>query len=277
MAATLPRLRGQSALSKEVEPRFPPRLPKPTPTPVIFPDPIYPPTLDGVRRTADVPILMYHYISAPPSQTDRIRVGLSVPPDMFDAQLKLLADNGFHTIGLYDLYIYLATGRELPARPIVLTFDDGYIDNYQNAFPLLQKYGLTGTFFILTGRADAGDPAYLSWDMIDQMSQAGMDMQLHAKEHVDLRGRSFDSLVWEIIGGRQSIEAHTEKPVIFMAYPSGKYDSAVLNFLAKTNFWAAVTTEPGHTHTLDRILTLPRVRIAGQLSLKGFAKLMGIK
>lgn len=246
------------------------------PAGVAFPDPIFPPKFDGMVRTATVPILMYHYISTPPSANDKLRVGLSVPPEMFEAQIKLLVDNGFTAITLFDLYSQLATGQTLPAKPIVLTFDDGYLDDYQNAFPILKKYGLTGTFFVLTGPADVKDPAYLSWDMIQEMSRAGLDMQLHAKEHVDLRQRRYEDLIWQITGGRQSIEAHTGKPVVFMAYPSGKYDDAVLKFLANNNFWAATTTESGCTHTLSDALTWTRVRIAGQLKLTDFARLLGV-
>jgi peptidoglycan/xylan/chitin deacetylase (PgdA/CDA1 family) len=246
------------------------------PTVIVAPVPVLPPASDGVMRSADVPILMYHYISASPSAQDRIRYGLSVPPEMFEAQLQLLSDNGYTTISLRDLYEYLAIGKALPAKPIILTFDDGYLDNYTHAFPILQKYDMTGTFFVLTGPADDGDPAYLTWDMITEMSNAGLDIQLHCREHFDLRNRSFDWLVFQLIGGRQSIEGHTGKPVIFMAYPSGKYDAAVLRFLRGNNFWAAVTTASGVTHTLSEPLLWDRVRISGQQSLRDFAKMLGL-
>jgi peptidoglycan/xylan/chitin deacetylase (PgdA/CDA1 family) len=235
-----------------------------------------PPQPDGVARSAEVPILMYHYISASPSVQDRIRYGLSVTPEMFEDQVKLLSANGYTTISLRDLYNYLAVGTTLPANPIILTFDDGYVDNYTNAFPILQKYGMTGTFFVLTGPADDGEAAYLTWDMITEMSNAGMDMQLHSREHLDMRNRPFDWLVFQIIGGRQSIEGHTGKPVIFMAYPSGKYDGNVLQFLRGNNFWAAVTTASGVTHDLSEPLLWDRVRISGQLDLRGFARLLSL-
>jgi len=246
------------------------------PTAVLTPIPIAPPAPDGVVRIADVPILMYHYISASPSAQDRIRYGLSVPPEMFEAQLKLLQENGLTTITLRDLYEYLAVGKPLPEKPIILTFDDGYIDNNTNAFPILQKYGMIGTFFVLTGPADDGDPTYLSWDMIQEMSNAGMDIQLHSREHLDMRNRPYDWLVFQIIGGRQSIEGHTGKPVIFIAYPSGKYDANLQRFLSSTNFWAAVTTAPGSRHVLPDALVWDRVRISGQLRLRDFARLLGI-
>lgn len=247
------------------------------PTAVLTPIPIGPPAPDGVARTADVPILMYHYISAAPSANDRIRYGLSVTPEMFEAQLKLLQDNGCTTITLRDLYTYLAIGTPLPDNPIILTFDDGYLDNYTNAFPLLQKYGMIGTFFVLTGPADEGNPAYLSWDMIQEMNDGGMDIQLHSRAHLDMRNRSYDWLVFQLIGGRQSIEGHTGKPVNFMAYPSGKYDANLLRFLRDTNFWAAVTTAAGRQHVLQDALLWERVRISGQMRLPDFAKLLGIR
>lgn len=252
-------------------------LPQPIgPTPVLTPVPIAPPVWDGVLRTANVPILMYHYISAVPDASDRLRYGLSVPPEAFEAQLQMLREQGFTTITLWDLYEYLAVGQQLPDRPIILTFDDGYLDNYTEAFPLLQKYGMVGTFFVLTGRADDGDPGYLSWDMITEMSQAGMDLQLHLRDHLDMRNRSYDWLVFQVIGGRQSIEGHTGKPVIFMAYPSGKYDANVLRFLDSANFWAAVTTANGAKHTLNNALTWDRLRIAGQMSLRDFTRLLNL-
>ncbi len=219
---------------------------------------------------------MYHYISAAPSANDRIRYGLSVTPDMFDAQLKLLQDSGFTTITLRDVYEYLAIGTPLPENPIVLTFDDGYVDNYTNAFPILKKYGMIGTFFVLTGPADDGDPAYLSWDMIQEMSNAGMDIQLHSRAHLDMRNRPYDWLVFQIVGSRQSIEGHTGKPVIFMAYPSGKYDTNLQRFLRDTNFWAAVTTAFGSRHVLPDALNWDRIRISGQMRLQDFAKLLGV-
>ena len=249
---------------------------QPEPAAVLTPEPSVPPAPDGVLRSADVPILMYHYISASLSAQDRIRYGLSVPPEMFEAQLKLLRDNGYTTVTLRDVYEYLAAGTPLPDKPIVLTFDDGYVDNYTNAFPILQKYGMIGTFFVLTGPADDGDPAYLSWDMIQEMSSAGMDIQLHSRDHLDMRNRSYDWLVFQIIGGRQSIEGHTDKPVIFMAYPSGKVDANVQRFLSSTNFWAAVTTASGSRHVLKDALNWDRVRVSGQLRLQDFARLMGI-
>lgn len=252
-----------------------------TPIPAITPTPtkvaVVHPDSDGITRTVNVPILMYHYISEPPSPNDSLRVGLSVPPEKFAAEMQLLADQGYHTVTLLDVYTYLQNGQPLPTNPVVLTFDDGYIDNYQFAFPILKKYGFIGTFFILSGPIDNNNPNYLTWDMVKEMSDSGMDIELHSRDHVDLRNRSFQYLVFQIVGGRQTIEAHTGRPIHFMAYPSGDHDAAVLRFLPSADFWGAVTTQSGRLHSIRDALTWTRVRIAGQLSVAGFAKTLNLR
>ena len=214
---------------------------------------------------------MYHYISAPPAGADRLRLDLSVAPEDFAAQMRWLAEHNYHSITLTDLYYYLAVGAPLPDNPMVLTFDDGYVDHYQNAFPILQQHHFVGTFFVLAGPADAASPRYMTWDMIAEMSQAGMDIEAHGRDHVDMRRRPDDYLYFQIVGARQAIEAHTGKPAPFYAYPSGQYDPHLLRFLDQYDFWMAVTTKAGGTHTLDRPLELTRVRVRGSDSLKQFA------
>lgn len=214
---------------------------------------------------------MYHYISTPPNPADALRRDLSVAPEDLDAQMRWLVENGYHTITFTDLYYYLAVGTPLPDNPVILTFDDGYVDHYENAFPILQKYGLVGTFFVLAGPADVASPRYLTWDMIAEMSAAGQDIQVHGRDHVDMRRQSDEILFFQIVGARQAIEAHTGKPAPFYAYPSGQYDARLLRFLEERDFWMAVTTQNGRDHTLDNALELTRVRLRGNDTLKSFA------
>ena len=215
---------------------------------------------------------MYHYISTPPDRIDRLRIGLSVPPETFEAQLRWLSAHNYHTITLTDLCYHLAVGAPLPENPIILTFDDGYRDQYENAFPLLKKYHFVGTFFILAGPADESSPRYLTWEMITAMSDGGMDMEVHGRDHYDMRRRSDNFLFFQIVGTRQALEAHTGKPARFFAYPAGQYDANLLRFLDKYDFWMAVTTRPGRTHTLRAPLELARVRIHGLDNLETFVE-----
>jgi len=118
-----------------------PELPAATAITVLQPD--------GVARTVNVPILMYHYVSTPPANADIYRRDLSVPPELFGAHLDRLQADGYTTISLYDLVAYLQQGTPLPPKPVLLTFDDGYRDNYENAFPLLRARRMTATFFVV--------------------------------------------------------------------------------------------------------------------------------
>jgi peptidoglycan/xylan/chitin deacetylase (PgdA/CDA1 family) len=255
-----------------------PPMPRLAPTPMVsfarpITAPVPAPAPDGQQRTATVPILMYHYVSDPPPGSDRYRWALSVTPANLDAQMSYLKQAGYHAITLYQLYDYLTHGQPLPEKPIVLTFDDGYVDAFTQATPILQKYGFVGTFFILTGPADRGGAGgYLTWDQIGAMTAAGMDIELHSREHYDLRNRSDDFLANQITGGKEVIEAHIGRPVRWFAYPSGRYDAAVKRALASAGFWGAVTTVPGQSHTAPALFDIPRIRISGAFTLEAFKK-----
>jgi peptidoglycan/xylan/chitin deacetylase (PgdA/CDA1 family) len=217
---------------------------------------------------------MYHYISEPPADADIYRRDLSVTPANFEAQLAWLRNQGYVGITLTDLVYYLALGRSLPDKAVILTFDDGYRDTYTHAFPLLKRYGYVGTFFLVTRPIDNGDPAYLTWDMVKTMHQAGMDFEPHGYRHYDLRGKDVDFLVYEIVGAKEAIEARTGQIARFFSYPSGSYDDQTIAVLRSAYFWGAVGVEQGATHTSDDLFELKRVRIRGRHTLDDFAKLM---
>lgn len=244
--------------------------PTPTPTATSTPTPTPLPTPDGVARQVRVPILMYHHIAVPPPDADVYRRDLSVTPENFAAQLQYLAEQGYQTITLYDLVYHLTLGWPLPPRPIILTFDDGYRDNYTNAFPLLQKHGLAGTFFILTEPIDQKHEEYLTWSQVRKMSAAGMDIEVHGRTHRDLRGRDTDFLIWEIVGPREIIEARIQQRPRFFCYPSGQYDEAVVAMLKSDYFWGAVTVEQGTLHTTEGLFDLHRIRVKGKDTLEDF-------
>jgi peptidoglycan/xylan/chitin deacetylase (PgdA/CDA1 family) len=246
----------------------------PSPTWTSTPTPLPLPTPDGVARTARVPILMYHYLSVPPADADIYRKDLSVTPDNFEAQLAWYRSQGYEGITLDELVRHLTLGAPLPEKPIVLTFDDGYRDAYTNAFPLLKQYGFPGTFFLVTRRIDEGNPDYLTWDMVVEMHAAGMSMQPHGYTHADLRGKSVDFLVYEIVGAKEAIEARTGETARFFCYPSGSYDGLTIDVLRSANFWAATTTQQGATHSNKDLFELSRIRMRGNQSLEDIDELL---
>jgi peptidoglycan/xylan/chitin deacetylase (PgdA/CDA1 family) len=255
--SALPAEKAHSSLNKETTP-----TPTPIPTPVVLPDQV------------QVPILMYHYVSELPPNPDSYRLDLTVPPESFRAQLQYLADVGYHPVSLTDVYMHLTQGYPLPEKPIVLTFDDGYRDAYEVVFPLLLDYGFTATFFVLATPAHFESPEYLTWDHMKEMSDAGMDIQAHGRDHVDLRGRSYDYLVYQTLGIQEAIHHHTGRLPRFFCYPSGRYDDNVIAVLESIGYWGAVTTEWGNVHTRDNMFLMPRVRVRGRGTLAGFIDLL---
>jgi peptidoglycan/xylan/chitin deacetylase (PgdA/CDA1 family) len=181
-----------------------------------------------------------------------------------------LAENGYTAITLQELLYHLTLGWPLPEKPIILTFDDGYTDAYNNAFPILRKYGFTGTFFIITDHVTFGNPNHATWDQIIEMHNAGMDIQSHSRSHPDLRGQPESELLWQILGSKEAIEARIDKEVHFFCYPSGRYDANTIRALKDYGYWAAVTTEYGATNATENPFTLKRIRIRWTDSLESF-------
>ncbi len=228
------------------------------------------PTLRRLR----VPILMYHYVSELPPGADDIRRGLTVTPEIFKAHMQYLHDQGYTTISLYDLNDALTKGVPLPLKSIILTFDDGYRDAYTNVFPVLKQFGFIGTFFIITSRPDANDPVYMSWPQIVEMSNAGMSMEPHTKDHVDLRQRDHDFLVYQMKGSIESLAAYTGRTPHIFDYPVGHYDAATLHVAKELDVWIGVSTANGDAETTSSRLHLPRLRVAGNISVAALASVL---
>jgi peptidoglycan/xylan/chitin deacetylase (PgdA/CDA1 family) len=234
------------------------------------------PTPDGVKRTANVPILMDHYLETPPADADIYRRDLSVSPERFEEHLSRLKREGYTTITLYDLLAYLTQGAPLPPKPVILTFDDGYRDQYENAFPLLLKYGMTATFFIVTDFIDEERPDYVTWPMVREMYAAGMSIESHGRNHVSLRGKDNDYLVWQALGSLETIEFELGVRPRFVSYPAGEYNQATIDIFHSANYWAGLTTVQGATHSSDDLFELRRVRIRGTTTADELARLLAL-
>ncbi|MBL8057190.1 MAG: polysaccharide deacetylase family protein [Anaerolineales bacterium] len=231
-----------------------------------------PPTPDAAAagRQARLPILMYHYVEPWPANANELRRGLTVRPEDFTAQMDYLAQRGYVTVSLYDLADALATGRPLPERAVVLTFDDGYRTLVDYAWPILSAHGYTGTVFAITELMDKGLEQYLTWDQARALFAAGWRIEPHTKTHVELAGRSDAKQLYEILGAVETIAANLGVRPRFLCYPAGKYDATSLRLAPEIQLWGAVTTRPGRTHTFADRFTWTRVRVDGRGSLKDF-------
>ena len=217
---------------------------------------------------------MYHYISVPPEGADKYRQDLAVSPNLFRQHMSYIAENGYNTVDLYDLSRAIANKQELPPRPVVVTLDDGYRDNYENAFPVLKELGLKATFFVATDFVDRGHPGYMTWDMIEEMAQEGMRFEPHSKTHPELRGKERDYIIYQALGSRETLEAHLDYRPRYFAYPSGRYDEQVIDVIAELDFWGAVTTSGGAWHSFGDRFEWGRLRVRNSTNLAEFIDLL---
>lgn len=224
--------------------------------------------------TLRVPVLMYHYISVPPEDADVYRTDLSVEPAVFAEQMAYLAANGYTTIDFYELAQAISDKIDLPPKPVILTFDDGYADNYANAFPILQQYGFTGTFFVVTEFIDRGYEGYMTWEMVQEMAAAGHRFEPHSRNHPDLRDRDRDFLIWQMLGPQETLAHHLGYTPRFFSYPSGRYDDAAAGMLNELGFWGAVTTMGGKWHGFEDRYEWTRLRIRHDTPLVEFIDLI---
>lgn len=198
-----------------------------------------------------VPILLYH----------------NTPPD-FENQLKYLQDHGYKTVTLDQVAGALLGKSKLPAKPVVITFDDGY-ENQTLAFKLLEKYKMKATFFIIINRADSGcdtlnancDPEYLSWSQIEQFDNSGLiTIGDHTVSHPKLTSLSLALQQSEILGAKHQLEQRLNHKVTDFAYPYGNFDEISVDLVRADGFTAAVSTIPGMIQSKSYIYSLHRIR-----------------
>ena len=223
------------------------------------------------RAEGGVPILVYHRVN----DSDTNPTTLTVAD--FEAQIKYLVDNGYQVISPDDLLDAWETGKTLPAKPIVLTFDDGHADIYRNVFPILQKYNLRATVFIVTDHIGMKD--YLTWDEVRALQAGGfMDFESHTMSYKILTTLKGDKLWNEIYGSKQAIEWALKKPAKFIAYPEGKYTLDAEDTAKECGFRASFIADYGLAVSDENNFVVTRIPVLGsnshtllrfQLRLKG--------
>lgn len=243
-------------------------LPTATPTRMITATPFITPPASG--QAAHVPILMYHHINDLPTNATELEQTWTVAPKNFEAQMSWLAQNGFRTITMAQLVAHLRDHQPLPAKPIIISFDDGWAEQYTVAYPILSKYRLIGTFFVYTNPLDRS--LYLSWAQLQEMTLAGMDIQAHSLSHPHLRTLPADTAYKEIAESKAILEKRLGKPVIAFNYPFGEYNPAVIEMVRRAGYQSAVTLASGYQQRADELFTLHRIRVSYNDSLDDFIK-----
>ena len=217
-----------------------------------------------------VPVLMYHYVDDEPPPAGPYADGLTVRTPDFIAEMDYLAANGYHTVTLGDAYLAMAGAEQLPDKAVALTFDDGGLDNYEVAFPILVERGLVGTFFVIT--KTVGSEGQMTWEQLRLMAEAGMSIQSHSYSHPGLPGASDDRLRSELVDSRSSIGEQIGQPAYALSYPAGSYDERVVEATKAAGYVMAVATDEGRPLGPEAPFEITRTRIAAFLSLNSFAR-----
>ncbi len=186
----------------------------------------------------NLPILVYHIVRPRYPSDDRAVRAIALTPGTFDAQMKYLRTAGYHVVPFRDLEAYFRTGAPLPSKPIILSFDDGWSDQFAYAFPILVKYHYPATFFVFTNVI--GRRGFLSWDELCQLLAAGMTIGDHTRSHPYLTDITNRAALWdEIEGSKKTLEKHLGVTINEFAYPFGAYNPAIRALVKKAGYRSA--------------------------------------
>lgn len=208
-----------------------------------------------------VPVLMYHRVAPAATAAGSPYPDLTVTPETFESELAWMHRAGFHPIRLERVQRALVAGAPLPPRPVVITFDDGYVDDVTTIAPALRRYRWPATFFVITGRI--GQAAFLTWPQILRLDREGMDIGSHTVDHVPLPSLDPARRAYEVTESRRVLQEHLGHAVDWFAYPIGPFDAASEEAVRQAGYLLAFTTAPGSTLATQSAMAEPRVRVHG--------------
>lgn len=220
-----------------------------------------------------VPVLMYHEIADAAATSSP----LAVAPDVFADQLAYLRDAGFHTLTAGELAAFLADGvGELPERPVVLTFDDGYGDFYSHGLPVIKQNGFAGTIFMTTGGIEKeGMPArMLTWRELAEVEQAGVEIGAHTCKHPQLDLLPEKLLHEELYVSKSLLEDHLGLPVPGLAYPFGYSNAKVRQMARELGYTYGYAVDNAFTTSAAGRFTLPRLTVQRATTMDEFRKMV---
>jgi peptidoglycan/xylan/chitin deacetylase (PgdA/CDA1 family) len=203
-----------------------------------------------------VPVLMYHSIDDRGKETK-----LSLSPESFARQMEFLHKYRYNVVGLDKIAIYMRKKEKIPPRTVAITFDDGYYNNYQYAYPVLKRYGIPATIFIIIKMV--GQPGYLGWKEIKEMSDSGLiTIGSHTMSHLWMPAMGTRQLADELKASKDILEEKLGKSVDTFCYPIGAHDERVKKATEASGYACAVATNPGRHEPSDDIYAIKRIKIS---------------
>ena len=223
----------------------------------------FPTTVSGVGMIT-VPILLYHHIS------ETIDTQYNVHPEHFAEQMKWLHDRGYMTITIADVARVIRDGGDLPTRPVILTFDDGYLDVYLNAYPILQQYGYVATFYIIGETVET--TGNLNTKKLLKLLASGWEIGSHSMTHADLTKDS--DWEYEIYYSKIMLEDKLGTEIRTFAFPYGRANDDIRKFTIDAGYSAAVGLGSIMDHDTNNLYFLHRKEIKSWYGLDFFEEFM---
>ena len=220
-----------------------------------------------------VPVLMYHMVGNQIVDDGDLN---SVSPRAFARQMGYLKNNGYQVISLNDLAKGIRKGRMFNRHSVVITFDDGYEDNYTNAFPVLKKYNYPAIVFVISDVV--GTPGFMTWEQLKEIDDAGFKVGSHTRRHAYLPDFKDDPsrLDDEIINSKKTFEKNLGRSIFYFSYPAGGFSEAVKEVVQKAGYKGACATNRGYDRFNRDVYELRRIRVNEEdSSLVLWAKLSG--
>ncbi|MBX5019974.1 glycosyltransferase [Rhizobium lentis] len=232
--------------------------------------------------TNSVPVLMYHGITEEgPDVLRRYRTS----PEIFRKQMQFLRRNGYYTVTAQTLASLLRSGKPIQGRPVMLTFDDAYLDFITDAFPILAENDFSAEVFVVTGKVGGrsdwdsayGEPAPLmSWPDIQELHKRGISFGSHLASHTAASAMDNQTLLAEAALSRSALESRLGASVDSIALPYGATDFRVPGILALAGYGIGFTTRSDMATFSDNLFALPRLEVRGDRPLEAFPELMGL-
>lgn len=220
---------------------------------------------DGIKLTdADIgiPILCYHSISESKDNE------LLLSPEKFKSQLKYLKDNGYTPITMDELYNFLKNNKSIPEKSVVITFDDGYRDNYTTAFPILKEFGFKATVYVISNFVE--NDLYMTKAQIKEMSDWGIDIESHTDNHEDLSKLTLDQQYETMKKSKEQLETILSKKVDYIAYPFGKFNANTRKAAEKAGYKLGFSLAGGLADKGDNAYNIDRLYISNNYTIDEF-------
>ncbi|URZ07199.1 polysaccharide deacetylase family protein [Clostridium felsineum] len=221
---------------------------------------------DEQSKNLRIPILMYHWIE------DGKGDELKVSKEKFKSEMEIVKQSGYTPISFDELYEFMNNKKPFSIKPILITFDDGYEDNYVNAYPVLKELGFKATIFTITDLINTCP--YLSDKEIVELSKNNIAVESHAASHSKLSLLSYDNQYSELKRSKERLEGILHKQEYYLAYPFGKYNKDTMEIAKKLGYRLAACTKEGNASLSDGFYELKRIYISNNYNLEQFRKII---